>query len=139
MDAPIFQRVNGLFETGKLAQGKVLAVSAVIRNCKMGEDSFRNQSRQTAGFLHFVEGIGALVRRLVDKPDAAHAGIHFQMHFHLYPGYLCIAGKLSGVVQGEHALGNIQLRKLFGFLGRRIAQNQNGPGNGAAAQLNGLF
>ena len=83
-------------------------------------------------------GNGGIKIGAQSKADAAHAGIHSQMHFDPAPGGLCGLAQGLGLGQGIAGRGDIVPDEGGGVCGLHMAQNEDGQGLAAPAQLQGL-
>ena len=133
------QGLDHLLKAAELPHGKGVPCLALVGHGKVGEDPLRVQARQGAGGFHLLHSGLVPADVLIVEPQAAHARVDFHMDVHGDSGLRGVVGKLLGIVQAVHALGDPALRKGGGLLGGRVAQHQHRPGNAGQPQLKGLL
>ena len=133
-DPPGLQGGLGVQEFGKLPHGVLLAAVGVG---EVGEQPLRLQAGKAAQPCHFI---GCLVRpvRLPEEAQAAHARVQLHMDDQGLPRPLGGGGQFLPRLQVLHHLGDVVLQQQGVALLRGLPQAQDGGGDAAAAQLDGL-
>ena len=109
--------------------------SLAVRHRKMLEHTGNFQTRQGIAGLQIGQGGVQLGGGAHCKPDASHAGVQLEVPLHPHPRRLRRRAEGVGVVQRQNRRGEVIFGQNRRLCRVGVTQNQNGPGDAPAAQL----
>ena len=132
---------QGIQHAGKHAElipGIVLVLCAIhVGNGKVGKNALRVQPRQGTGLCNRVYA-ALKVLPPHQKAQPGHAGIHLDVDPQGTAAFHGLSAVRLRLGLGGHRLGDVVGNELGHHLRGRMAQNQDGHGDAAVAQLPGL-